>query len=102
MEWDHTKLNNWFYRRFIGDRKHEGAGTGKQRLLDSIRAKWQNYAAMRPYYETHVQALVQAKIVTLTDGYDEADKDEAGHPKLPIAKWYVLPPQLLTPLHPPP
>ena len=52
------KLDNWYHRRFIGDRKADGASTGKQRLLDFPRAKWQTFAAMEPYYRTHVQALI--------------------------------------------
>jgi hypothetical protein len=55
VEWDTVKLDNWYHRRFIGDRKADGASTGNQRLLDTLRAKWQTFDNMEAYYLTHVQ-----------------------------------------------
>ena len=55
VEWDMGKLDNWYHRRFIGDRKADGASTGNQRLLDTHRAKWQTFENMEPYYRTNVQ-----------------------------------------------
>ena len=40
LVWDVKKLDNWYYRRWIGD--YEG-GTTNQRFLDYKRAKWQTY-----------------------------------------------------------
>ena len=34
VEWDESKLDNWFYRRFIGDRAEGGARMGNQGILD--------------------------------------------------------------------
>lgn len=34
VEWDETKLDNWFYRRFIGDRAEGGARMANQGILD--------------------------------------------------------------------
>ena len=62
VEWDLQKLNTWFKRRFIGDRKADGARMGNQVLLDVHRAKWHSYEAMLPYFRTHVQALVDEGI----------------------------------------
>ena len=62
VEWDMSKLDTWFKRRFIGDRKDGGARTGNQVLLDVHRAKWHSFEAMLPYYKTHVQALVDEGI----------------------------------------
>jgi len=62
VEWDMQKLDAWFKRRFIGDRKATGARCGNQVLLDSHRAKWHSYEAMNPYFMTHVQALVDEGI----------------------------------------
>ena len=37
LVWDAKKWDNWFYRRFWGDRRDDGAGMGKQHLLDIHR-----------------------------------------------------------------
>ena len=87
VEWDEVALRNWFYRRFIGDRKGEGARTGNQVILDVARARWQNYAAMRPYYMCHVDALICEGIAKRNPAYIESDQDELGHPREPIAFW---------------
>ena len=34
VEWDESKLDNWFYRRFIGDRAEGGARMANQGILD--------------------------------------------------------------------
>jgi hypothetical protein len=62
VEWDMQKLDMWFYRRFMGDRKANGARMGNQVLLDIHRARWHSFEAMKPYFMTHVQALVDEKI----------------------------------------
>jgi hypothetical protein len=87
VEWDEVALRNWFYRRFIGDRKGEGARTGNQVILDVARARWQNYAAMRPYYMCHVDALICEGIAKRNPTYIESDLDESGQPREPIAFW---------------
>ena len=46
----------------VGDRKEEGASTGRQYLLDVPRARWYRYDAMRDYFNTFVQALVDEGI----------------------------------------
>ena len=62
--WDYTKWDNWFYRRFWGDRRADGATTGNQCILDIHRAKWHSFEAMEPYFQTHVQALIDEGICT--------------------------------------
>ena len=62
------KLNSWFYRRFIGDRKAEGARCGrKQKILDVPRAKWNTYEAMEGYFHSYVQTLVEEGIAYYND-----------------------------------
>lgn len=87
VEWDESKLRNWFYRRFVGDRKQEGARTGNQVILDVPRARWQTYAAMRPYYLMHVDALIKEGIADANEAYCEDDVDAKGQPLQPIAFW---------------
>ena len=62
VEWDMGKWNDWFKRRFVGDRKHNGAHMSNQALIDARRAKWHSFEAMMPYFMTHVQALVDEGI----------------------------------------
>ena len=33
VEWDESKLDNWFYRRMIGDRAEGGARMANQGIL---------------------------------------------------------------------
>ena len=46
--------------------------TGKQRLLDMKRAKWQSFENMQPYYRTHVEALLDEGIIQMNDKYSRA------------------------------
>mmetsp|Transcript_31731 Transcript_31731/g.63367 ORF Transcript_31731/g.63367 Transcript_31731/m.63367 type:complete len:590 (-) Transcript_31731:1569-3338(-) len=85
--WDEDKLNHWFYRRFLGDRAWDGAGTGRQRILDVHRAKWRSFKSMKPYYICHVQALVEHGICEWNKNYCEQDVDVDGVPREPIAFW---------------
>ena len=62
LMWDPTKWDHWFYRRFWGDRREDGASTGNQNILDFHRAKWHSFEAMEPYYHTHVQSLIDEGI----------------------------------------
>ena len=56
-------------------------------VLDYNRAKWHSYDAMRPYYMTHVRALVDEGIARWNPAYKENIKDERGVPVEPIALW---------------
>jgi len=87
LMWDQVKWDHWFYRRFWGDRRADGASTGNQNILDIHRAKWHSFEAMEPYFYTHVRALVDEGICTYNKLYDENDKDDKGVPKQPIAFW---------------
>jgi hypothetical protein len=89
FKWDMDKLDSWFYRRFIGDRKEEGACTGNQHILDMNRAKWHSFEAMQPYFRMQVETYVEEGICYYNenDDYDEDDKDSDGIPKQPVAFW---------------
>tara|TARA_B110001450_G_scaffold256608_2_gene287735 strand:+ start:712 stop:2802 length:2091 start_codon:yes stop_codon:yes gene_type:complete len=87
VEWDMRKWNEWYKRRFMGDRKAGGARIGNQVLLDINRAKWHSYQAMEPYFLTHVQALVDEGICYYNQKYDNRALGEDGVPLEPIAFW---------------
>ena len=87
FEWDMRKWNEWFKRRFMGDRKMSGARIGNQVLLDIHRAKWHSFEAMEPYFLTHVQALVDEGICYYNEKYDNTKLGEDGVPLEPIAFW---------------
>ena len=80
FEWDMRKWNEWFKRRFMGDRKMSGARIGNQVLLDIHRAKWHSFEAMEPYFLTHVQALVEEGICYYNEKYDNTKLGEDGVP----------------------
>ena len=87
FEWDMQKWDEWFKRRFMGDRKVGGARCGNQVLLDVHRVMWHSFEAMQPYFRTQVQALVDEGICYYNELYDETKTDEHGHPLEPIAYW---------------
>ena len=81
--YDMRKWDNWYYKRFLADAASDGSGTGNQRVLDAVRAKWGTFDSMKPHYDTLCATLVDEGIAEWNDAYDERDKDETGMPRQP-------------------
>ena len=83
LQWDMKALENWYYRRFLGD--HPELCTGNQRLLDEKRARWGSAAKMLPHYNALASTCVAQGICVPNPAYDPADLGDDGVPLQPRA-----------------